>query len=170
MEVRALPPEPMSGPSSSPRATPQAPASAGRGCLIWLVGLPVMVLLGIVAGTVLSGDDEPAEEDRVTIEEGTIGETTWRVDAERDVEGAVCAFLSQDGEQLTGACALTPQDATIGDQTVVFGRADPELTSVAVELDTGEVVEIDTVTADGIEGRFFVEVVAGDVDAERFAR
>jgi hypothetical protein len=52
----------------------------------------------------------------------------------------------------------------------VFGRADPDLTSVAVELDTGEVVEIDTVTADGIEGRFFVEVVDGDVDAERFAR
>ena len=36
-------------------------------------------------------------------------------------------------------------------------------------LDNGEVVEIDTTTADGIDGRFYVQVVDGDVDAEGFA-
>ena len=36
-------------------------------------------------------------------------------------------------------------------------------------LDNGEVVEIDTATADGIDGRFYVQVVDGDVDAEGFA-
>ena len=84
----------------------------------------------------------------------------------RDVDGASCVFLYQDGEQLTGACAVTPQDVTIGDQTVVFGRADRRRRrTVSVELDNGEVVEIDTTTADGMDGRFYVEVVDGDVDA-----
>jgi len=169
LEVRVLPPEPMAEPSS-PRAAPKAaPLSAGRGCLIWLVGFPIVVLLGIVIGTVLSGDDEPAEEDRVTLDEGTIGTTEWRVDAERDVEGDTCAFLYEDGQQLTGACTLTPQDASFGEQTVVFGKAADDAETVRVELDTGDVVEIDTTEADGIDGRFYVQVVDGDVDAERLA-
>jgi hypothetical protein len=39
-----------------------------------------------------------------------------------------------------------------------------------VELDDGEVLEIDTVAVEGIDGRYFVAVVDGDVDAEGFAR
>jgi hypothetical protein len=153
-----------------PSVTPAPPTRSGPGCLIALLLLPVVIIAGLVIGTALSGDDDAADETSVTLDEGTIEGVEWRVDAQRDVEGDVCAFLYQDGEQLTGACTPTPQDATIGGQTVVFGRADPSLTSVAVELDTGEVVEIDTIPADGIEGRFFVEVVDGDVDAEGFAR
>lgn len=154
---------------TSPSATPAAPARSGPGCLLALVLFPVVVIAGLVIGTVLSRDDGPDDEAAVTLDEGTIGDTDWRVDAVRDVEGESCAFLFQDGEQLTGACTLTPQDATIGDETVVFGRADDRLSSVRVELDTGEVVEIDTTTVEGIAGRFYVTVVDGDVDAEGYA-
>lgn len=155
--------------ASPPSATPAPPKRSGPGCLVALVLLPVVIVLGIVIGTVLSQEDEPPEEASVTLDEGSIDGVAWRVDAERDVEGDSCAFLYQDGEQLTGACTVTPQDATIGDQTVVFGRAEDGLTSVRVELDTGEVVQIDTTTVEAVVGTFFVQVVDGDVDAERFA-
>ena len=62
---------------------------------------------------------------------------------------------------------LTPQDATFGDQTVVFGRAASDARQVEVVLSDGETVEVDTVTAEGVDGRFYVTVVDGDVDAER---
>ncbi len=155
--------------ASPPSATPAPRTRTGPGCLVALVLLPIVIVLGIVIGTVLSQDDDPPEETSVTLDEGTIDGIAWRVDAERDIEGDSCAFLYQDGEQLTGACTATPQDATIGDQTVVFGRAPEGATSVRVELDTGEVVEIDTTTVDGVDGPFFVQVVDGDLDAERFA-
>ena len=156
--------------ATPPSATPAASARTGPGCLVALVLLPVVIVLGIVIGTVVSSrGDDPPEERSVTLDEGTIAGVDWRVDAERDVEGDRCAFLYQDGEQLTGACTVTPQDATIGDQTVVFGRAADGATSVAVTLDTGAVVDIDTTTVEGIDGRFFVQVVDGDVDAEGFA-
>ena len=149
-------------------ADPQVPSRRGPGCLVALVALPIVIVLGLVIGTVLSQDDEP-DETAVTLDEGTIDDVAWRVDAVRDVDGASCAFLYQDGEQLTGACSVTPQDATIGDQTVVFGRATDDVETVSVELSDGEVVEIDTVTADGVDGTFFVQVVDGDVDAEAFS-
>lgn len=153
--------------ASPPSVTP-APSRSGPGCLVTLALLPVVVIGGLIVGSVLSGEDDPNDEASVTLDEGTIDGTEWRVDAVRDVEGDECAFLFRDGEQLTGACTLTPQDATIGPQTVVFGRAATDSTSVRVLLDDGEVVDIDTVTAEGIDGRFYVEVVDGDVDAEGF--
>ncbi len=148
-------------------STPSSPRS-GSGCLVALVLLPIAVIGGLVLGTVLSRDDSPGEAS-VTLDEGVIDDIAWRVDAERDIEGDSCIFLYQDDEQLTGACAIVPQDATIGRRTVVFGRAESDQTSVRVELDSGEVVEIATTTVDGIGGRFFVQVVDGDVDAVAFA-
>ncbi|MEQ1786262.1 MAG: hypothetical protein ABL966_04355 [Acidimicrobiales bacterium] len=155
--------------ATSPAATPTPSSRSGSGCLVALLLFPVVVIAGLVIGNALSKDDAPEGERRVTLDEGTIGDAEWRVEAVRDVEGASCVFLYQDGEQLTGACSLDPQDATIDDETVVFGRADDGLGTVRVALDDGDVVEIDTVTADGIAGRFYVTVVAGDVDAEGFA-
>jgi hypothetical protein len=156
----------MATPSS---ATPTARPRSGVGCLLALILLPIVILVGVVLGTALSNDDDPADERSVTLDEGTIDGVAWRVDAERDEQGASCAFLYQDDEQLTGACAVTPQDATIGARTVVFGMAPDGAATVQVELDTGEVVDVDTTTADGVEGTFFVAVVDGDVDAEGFA-
>ncbi len=161
MEVRVLPPEPMP-------ANPEAKRS-GPGCLTIALLLPVVVIVGFVVGAALNQQEDPDAERSVTIDEGTLDGTEWRVDALRDVEGDFCAFLYEDGAELTGACTLTPQDATFGQQTVVFGRASTDSTSVRVLLDDAEVVEIDTVTAKGLEGRFYVEVVEGDVDAEGFA-
>lgn len=155
--------------ATPPSATPAPTSRSGPGCLLALLLLPVVVIVGVVVGTVLNKEDDPNDEASVTLDEGTIEGTDWRVDAVRDVEGDACAFLYQDGEQLTGACTLTPQDATIGQQTVVFGRASTDSTSVRVVLDNADVVEIDTTRADGIEGRFYVQVVDGDVDAEGFA-
>lgn len=155
--------------ASPPSATPRPTPRSGMGCLLGLVLLPIVVVAGVVVGTILNREDDPNDEVSVTLDEGTIDGVDWRVDAVRDVEGDTCAFLYQDGEQLTGACTVTPQDATIGQQTVVFGRASTGATSVSVELDTGDVVDIETVTAEGLDGRFYVQVVDGDVDAERFA-
>jgi hypothetical protein len=132
--------------------------------------LPVVVLVGVVVGTLLNRPEDPNQEKSVTVEEGTTRDgTEWRVDAVRDVEGDTCAFLFEDGQQLTGGCALTPDDATFGDQTVVFGKASSATTTVGVVLSNGEVVRIDTVVADGIEGRYYATVVDGDVDAEGLA-
>lgn len=153
--------------ATAPSATPKPPGPSGSGCLITAVVLPIVILVGIVVGTILNRPDDPPEERAVTLAEGTAGEVEWRVDAVRDVEEEVCVFLYQDGVQLTGACALTPQDATFGDETVVFGRAEEGVESVEVVLDDGGVVEIPTVAAEGIDGRFYVQVVPGDVDAER---
>lgn len=155
--------------ATTPSATPAPSRRSGPGCLVALLLLPVVVIAGLVVGTVLSGDDDPNGEASATLDRGTIDETSWRVDAARDVEGDTCVFLYRDGEQLNGACSLTPQDVTIGERTVVFGRAASDRPNVRVELDTGDVVSIDTVTADGFEGRFYVTVVDGDVDAARFA-
>ena len=130
--------------------------------------LPIVILIGVVVGTVLNRPDEPDEERSVTFAEGTTRDgTEWRVDAVRDIEGDLCAFLFEADAQLTGGCALTPDDATFGDQTVVFGRTSSDVTSVRVVLNNGEVVEIDTVEAEGLAGRYYAEVVEGDVDAER---
>lgn len=155
--------------ATAPSATPDPTKRRGPGCLVAVVALPIVILLGIVVGTALDQPEDPPEERSVTIAEGTIGATEWRVDAVRDVEGDVCAFLFEDGAQLTGGCALTPQDATFGEETVVFGRAESGTTSVAVVLSDGSTVEIPTVEAAGVEGRFYAQVVPGDVDAERLA-
>jgi hypothetical protein len=133
------------------------------------IGLPVVIVLGIVVGTVLSRPDPPPKEKAVTVAKGVIGEVEWRVDAVQDVEGDTCAFLYRDGAQLTGGCALTPDDASFGDQTVVFGRADSATTAVRVVLSNGTLAEIPTVTVEGFEGRFYAKVVRGNVDVERLA-
>ncbi|MDP1820085.1 MAG: hypothetical protein Q8K58_09380 [Acidimicrobiales bacterium] len=130
-----------------------------------LILLVVVVAAGIVIGTVLNREDEPDDEEAVVVAEGTIGAVAWRVDAVRDVEGDTCAFLFQDGAQLTGSCDVTPQDATIGDATVVFGQAPSGAETVRVELDDGEVVDIDTQDVEGFDTPFYVTTVDGDVDA-----
>ena len=152
-----------------PSATPKPKERSGPGCLVALVLLPVVVIVGLILGSAFNQQEDPDGERSVTLDEGSIGDTDWRVDAVRDVEGDTCAFLYQDGEQLTGACTLTPQDATIGAETVVFGRAASDATTVRVALSDGNVVDIETATAEGIEGRFYVVVVDGDIDAKAFA-
>jgi hypothetical protein len=156
-------PEPATPPSSLPR-----PAKSGTGCLVAVLALPVVIILGLLIGKALGGDADDPEEERITLDEGTLGGTEWRVDAVVDVQGDICAFLYEDGAQLTGSCDQTPQDATFGEQTVVFGQAGGR-ERVEVALSDGEVAEIDTVEAGDIEGRFYVTVVDGDVDAEGYA-
>jgi hypothetical protein len=129
----------------------------------------VVVIAGVVIGTMLNDEDDPAAEVAVTVAEGSIGGTEWRVDAVRDVDGATCAFFFQDGEQLTGSCDTTPQDATIDDTTVVFGKAPPSRTSVRVDLDSGEDVPIQAKAVEGFDDRFYVSQVDGDVDAVSLA-
>jgi hypothetical protein len=147
-------------------------AAAGKppsnvGCVIALIALPFVILIGVVVGTLLRNDDDEAEEEHATLEDGELDGTAWRVDAVRDVEGDTCIFLYEDDAEdpLNGTCDLDPQDVTYGDQTVVFGRADNGDTSVEVELSNDQVVVIDTVTVDGQDGRFYVTVVDGDVNA-----
>ncbi|MGH9275091.1 MAG: hypothetical protein ACRDZU_10635 [Acidimicrobiales bacterium] len=157
--------------STTPSVTPAAPKRSGPGCVVLAVLFPVVILAGIVVGTVLDRPDDADEERSVTIADGTTSDgTEWRVDAVRDIEGDTCAFLFEGDEQLTGGCALTPDDATFGDETVVFGKAASDTTTVRVVLNTGTVVEIDTVEADGISGRYYAKVVEGDVDAVSLAR
>ncbi|MET0903440.1 MAG: hypothetical protein ABWZ52_09390 [Acidimicrobiales bacterium] len=142
------------------------------GCVLALVALPLVILIGVIIGTVLRRDDDVTEEQHVTLDQGEIAGTAWRIDAVRDVEGETCIFLYEDDavDPLNGSCDLQPQDVTYGDETVVFGRADGEAIEVAVEVQRQEAVDpesvmIDTVTADGMDGRFYVAVVDGDLDA-----
>ena len=144
----------------------RAPPS-GPGCLMIALLLPVVVVVGIVIGAVLNQQEDPNAEKSVTLDEGTLAATQWRVTAERDIDGETCTFLYVDGVQLAGACSLTPQDASFGDQTVVFGRSAGTADAVSLQLTDGTVVSIDTRRADGFDGRFYVQVVPGVVDAER---
>jgi hypothetical protein len=160
--------------STTPSVTPATPKRSGPGCLVVGVLFPIVIVAGVVVGTMLDDPEEPDEERSVTIADGTTADgTEWRVDAVRDIEGDLCAFLFADDAQLTGGCAPTPDDptapddATFGDETVVFGKAASDTTSVRVVLNNGTAVDVDTVEAEGIEGRYYAEVVEGDVDAER---
>ena len=141
--------------ASPPNATPAPQARSGPGCLLLAVLLPIVILAGVVVGTVLNRSDDADGERSVTIASGAIGGTEWRVDAVRDIEGDTCAFLYEDGAQLTGGCALTPDDATFGSETVVFGKAATGTLRVRVVLSNGEVVEIETVEAEGLDGRYY---------------
>jgi hypothetical protein len=163
LEVRVLPPEQMPDPGTAPSPTPR-PARRGSGCLVWIIALPVVVIAGLLIGKALGSDGDAEGDERVTLDSGDLDGVAWRVDAVRDVEGDACAFLYADDEQLTGACSTSPQEATFGARTVVFGIAGPSAEEISVELSDGRAVEIDTVTADGIDGRFYVAVVDGDVD------
>jgi hypothetical protein len=150
-------------------ATPPPPIASrrrGPGCLFWLIALPVVVVLGLVLGRLASGDDDEDDEDAVTLAEGTAG-GGWRVDAVRDVEGEVCVFIYVRGEQSTGGCGDIAQDETLDDGavTIVFGKAPRDADRVVVPVEPGEPVEVETVAADGIEGRFFVAELEGDLDA-----
>ncbi len=149
-----------------PSATPRPKTPSNVGCVLAIVALPIVILIGIVVGTALRDDDEAAET-HVTLEEGEAGEVAWRVDAVKDVDGQSCIFLYEgDAEDpLNGTCDLQPQDVSYDDETVVFGRAEAGDTTVSVELSDDEAVGVDTVTADGVDGRFYVTVVDGDVDA-----
>jgi len=155
--------------ASPPSATPRRPARSGPGCLVSLILFVVVVVAGIVIGTMLNDEDEPASEVAVTVSEGTLGDSAWRVDAVRDVEGEVCAFFFQDGEQLTGSCDTTPQDATIDGTTVVFGKAPPSRTSLRVNLDSGASIQADADSVEGFDDRFYVAQVDADVDAVSLA-
>jgi hypothetical protein len=176
LQVRALPPELVTedddhsaGPAATPRPRPSG--SRGPGCGCALLALPVVVVAGLVVGRLLADDDGGPEEVSVTLADGHAGAEAWRVEAERDVEGDLCAFLYVDDDKLTGACTTAPQDATLdgGAVTVVFGRAPRDAARVRVGLSTAggraEAVEVDTVSAGGIEGRYYVVEVPGDVDA-----
>jgi hypothetical protein len=177
LQVRALPPELVTedddhsaGPAAAPR--PRRSGSRGPGCGCALVALPVVIVAGLVVGRLLAGEDGGPTERSVTVAEGRAGAESWRVEAERDVEGDLCAFLYVDDEKLTGACTTAPQDATLdgGAVTVVFGRAPRDATRVRVGLaaadGTGaDAIEADTVPAGDVEGRYYVVEVPGDVDA-----
>lgn len=149
---------------TSPSATPKPADRSGPGCLVAVIALPIVIVLGVVVGTILNRPDDPPAERSATVDSGTSGGVDWRVEATRDVDDEVCAFLFRDGEQLTGACTEDPQDATFGDETVVFGRIDGSAEAVRVELSDGEVIEVETQALDGFAGRFYVEVVPGDLD------
>jgi hypothetical protein len=150
-------------------ASEPRPRRSGPGCLLALLLLPVVVLVGVLVGSALSGPEKPEDDTAaVTLDEGSIDGVTWRVDAVRDVDDQPCTFLYEDDAEapLNGACTPEPQDVTFGDQTVVFGRVDDGVDRARVRLDDGEVVEVDTVDAEGVDGRFYVIVVEGDVNAE----
>jgi hypothetical protein len=148
-------------------AAPRKPPS-NVGCVIAIVALPFVVLIGVVLGTVLRGDDDEPDEVHVELDRGELDGVAWQVDAVRDVEGQTCVFLYEDGaaDPLNGTCDLQPQDVTYGEQTVVFGRAGAGDTTVTVAFEDGDTVDVDTSTADDLDGRFYVQVVDGDVDAE----
>lgn len=152
--------------STPPSATPTAPRRAGPGCLALAIALPVVVIIGIVVGTVLSRPDDPPEEVRQVLADGTVDGQRWRVEAVKDVDGESCSFLYIDDAQVTGACTAAPQWASVGSHTVAFGRAPEGAEAVEVVLSSAETVTLATRAADGVDGLFYAEVVEGDVSVE----
>lgn len=144
---------------------PIAPRRRRGGCLFWAIALPVVVFVGFLAGSLASNSGDE-DDDHARLAEGTEG-GGWRVDAVRDVQDEVCTFIYVRGEQSTGGCDTTAQDETLDDGavTIVFGKAPRDARRVAVPIEPGSPVEVDTITAPGLEGRFYVTEVEGDVDA-----
>ena len=136
------------------------------GCVLAIVALPLVIVVGIVIGTVLRSDDDPTEEQHVTLDEGEIAGTAWRIDAVRDVEGETCVFIYLDGTESqrhvlprSAGRHLRRRDDRLRPRRHRRRRGSPS------SCPTASAVDIDTTTADGIDGRFYVTVVDGDVDA-----
>src|SRR3546814_6602943 len=119
----------MVDPASPPSPTPR-PAKSGAGWLWAVIALPIVLVRGLLAGKALGGDsDDGPDEIRAVLDAGDLDGVAWRVEAVRDVEGDSCAFLFADDEQLTGRRDATPQDASFGESTAVFGLRSEEHTS-----------------------------------------
>src|SRR3546814_20184282 len=111
----------MVDPASPPSPTPR-PAKSGSGCLWAVIALPIVLVLGLLAGKALGGDsDDGPDEIRAVLDEGDLDGVTWRVEAVRDAEGDSCAFLFADPDQLTARCDAPPQHASFGERPAVFG-------------------------------------------------
>jgi hypothetical protein len=153
-----------------PASTPR-PAKGGLGCVTTAILFVVIVAVGLVVGTVLSGGDDDADERAETIADGVVrdgtAERTWRIDAEVDEAGASCVFLYEAEEQVTGACDDTPQAATLGETTILFGRMAAGRTDAAVELSDGSRQPVEGFDVDGFDERFYVEQLRREVDAVR---
>src|SRR3546814_16481952 len=77
----------MVDPASPPSPTPR-PAKSGSGCLWAVIALPIVLVLGLLAGKALGGDsDDGPDEIRAVLDEGDLDGVAWRVEAVRDVEG-----------------------------------------------------------------------------------
>jgi hypothetical protein len=166
LEVRALPPEPMTAHQEPPGRVGRQPTSAG--CLWVLMLTPVVIVAGLVIGSLAArgGDDGPTEAS-VRIGQGTADGQEWHVEAVRDVEGEICVFLYVDRQlQAAGACEPVPDRARFSDRMVVFGIAPREAARVRVGLSDGREVEIDTVGAGEVEGRFYVQEIDGDPELD----
>ena len=154
--------------ATAPSATPAAPKRSGPGCLFVGIALPVVILIGVVIGTTLDSPDEPPEEVRVEVAAGTTADgTEWQVEAVRDIEGELCAFLLADGVELTGGCGEAADDATFGEETVVFGHLEGDADTARVVLNDAEVIEIETEQIPDFPGRWFATLVDRDVDVEK---
>jgi hypothetical protein len=153
-----------------PASTPR-PAKRGLGCVPTILLFVVVVVVGLVVGTMLSGDDdEPAEERSELIGDGRLpdggADRAWRVEVQVDETDDTCVFLYADDDQLTGSCDDTPQAATIGASTVVFGIVETA-GDVALVLSDDTSLELQTFAVEGFDGRFYVEVVEREVEAVR---
>ena len=150
-----------------PPSTPR-PAKSGLGCVTSIVLLLAIVTAGLIVGRLLGGEDDDTDRselvaDGITQVDGE--DVLWRVDAVEDEAGDTCVFLYEDDEQLTGACDPTPQDATLGTITIVFGQVPADAEDVGVELDDGTEQPVETFERDGFAERFYAVVVDRDVDA-----
>ena len=155
-----------------PASTPR-PAKGGLGCLTTVVLFVVVIVIGLIVGTMLSGDDDDGDDERSqVISDGTYEEAgqsaTWHVDAELDVEGDTCVFLykAEEADPVTGSCDDTPQAATLGPTTIVFGLVDSSARNVSVRLSDGSSPVVETFEVEGFDGRFYVNPVSGDVVVE----
>ncbi len=152
-----------------PPSTPR-PAKSGLGCLATIVLFVVIVVVGLLIGRLLGDDTDDTDRSELVadgIAQVDGKDVAWRVDAVEDEAGDTCVFLYEDGEQLTGACDPTPQDATLGTVTVVFGQVPADADDVTVELDDGTQQAVETFERDGFSERFYAVVVDRDVDAVR---
>jgi hypothetical protein len=145
---------------------PPGKPPSNLGCILAIIAAPIVLVAGFFIGLVLRDGDDSPDAEHVTLDGGELDGVAWRVDAVRDVDGQTCVFLYEDGaaDPLNGTCDLQPQDVTYGDQTVIFGRAADGSEQVYVELDGGDPIEVESSTVDGMDGRFYVKVVDGDVD------
>lgn len=115
---------------------PSGPGRRRSGCLIPVVVFIFCAFIGFVVAASVRGNDDDGET--VTLEEGSHGGDSYRIEGVIDEQGARCVQLLRDGELNTGACDTTANEARVGDMSIIFGKVPARAVSVRIPLDNGD--------------------------------
>lgn len=159
------------------RRTQQASRSDYRGCALWAAGFLVLVIVSFAVGVILRPDSDSTDgSDAVTLSEEVAGDGSYDIVGRIDEFDDVCVTLRRDGEEVTGQCGYTIQDAdgdtsfvvtssTLDDgATVAFGPVPGLAEQVRLTLADGSTEVVDIRRSETLGFSWFMAVVDQDIE------